>query len=155
MAGYWRRPDETAKVMTADGFFRTGDIATMDPDGYFRIVDRKKDMVLVSGFNVFPNEVEDCLMRLPGVKEVAVIGVPDGAAGEAVKAFIVPLDKALTAEEVRGFCKQHLAAYKTPKLVEFREELPKSNVGKILRKDLRAEELARLQAAAAAIDKAA
>ena len=142
MAGYWQRPDETARSMTADGFFRTGDIGTMDPDGYFRIVDRKKDMILVSGFNVYPNEVEDCLARLPGIGEAAVIGVPDGAAGEAVKAFIVPLDKALTAEEVKAHCKQHLAAYKCPKLVEFRTELPKSNVGKILRKDLKATELA-------------
>ena len=142
MAGYWQRPDETARSITADGFFRTGDIGTMDPDGYFRIVDRKKDMILVSGFNVYPNEVEDCLARLPGIGEAAVIGVPDGAAGEAVKAFIVPLDKALTAEEVKAHCKQHLAAYKCPKLVEFRAELPKSNVGKILRKDLKSAELA-------------
>lgn len=142
MAGYWQRPDETARSITADGFFRTGDIGTMDPDGYFRIVDRKKDMILVSGFNVYPNEVEDCLARLPGIAEAAVIGVPDGAAGEAVKAFIVPLDKALTAEEVKAHCKQHLAAYKCPKLVEFRAELPKSNVGKILRKDLKSAELA-------------
>jgi long-chain acyl-CoA synthetase len=142
MAGYWQRPDETARSITADGFFRTGDIGTMDPDGYFRIVDRKKDMILVSGFNVYPNEVEDCLARLPGIAEAAVIGVPDGAAGEAVKAFIVPLDKALTAEEVKAHCKQHLAAYKCPKLVEFRTELPKSNVGKILRKDLKSAELA-------------
>ncbi|MFY8038270.1 MAG: AMP-binding protein [Bosea sp. (in: a-proteobacteria)] len=142
MAGYWQRPDETARSMTADGFFRTGDIGTMDPDGYFRVVDRKKDMILVSGFNVYPNEVEDCLARLPGIGEAAVIGVPDGAAGEAVKAFIVPLDKALTADEVKAHCKQHLAAYKCPKLVEFRTELPKSNVGKILRKDLKAAELA-------------
>lgn len=142
MAGYWQRPDETARSMTADGFFRTGDIGMMDPDGYFRIVDRKKDMILVSGFNVYPNEVEDCLARLPGIGEAAVIGVPDGAAGEAVKAFIVPLDKALTADEVKAHCKQHLAAYKCPKLVEFRTELPKSNVGKILRKDLKSAELA-------------
>ncbi len=99
MAGYWKRPDETAKVMTADGFFRTGDIATMDADGYLRIVDRKKDMVLVSGFNVYPNEVEDCLAAHPGVAEAAVIGVADGAAGEAVKAFIVLKDKSVTAEE--------------------------------------------------------
>ncbi len=139
MAGYWRRPDETAKVMTPDGYFRTGDIATMDPDGYFRIVDRKKDMILVSGFNVFPNEVEDCLARHPGVQEAAVIGVPDGAAGEAVKAYIVRLDPGLTEADVKAHCKKHLAAYKGPKFVEFRSELPKSNVGKILRKDLRAE----------------
>jgi long-chain acyl-CoA synthetase len=148
MTGYWRRPDETAKVMTEDGFFRTGDIATMDTDGYFRIVDRKKDMILVSGFNVFPNEVEDCLARLPGVKEAAVIGVPDGAAGEAVKAYIVRLDPSLTPEAVKEHCKTYLSAYKSPKFIEFRDELPKSNVGKILRKDLRAEEAAAPGAAA-------
>ena len=146
MAGYWRRPDETAKVMTPDGFFRTGDIATMDEDGYLRIVDRKKDMVLVSGFNVYPNEVEDCLATHPGVAEAAVIGVPDGAAGEAVKAFIVLKDPSVTAEEIRSHCKATLTPYKVPKTVEFRTELPKSNVGKILRKDLRAEELARAPA---------
>jgi long-chain acyl-CoA synthetase len=148
MAGYWRKPEETAKVMTADGFFRTGDIAMMDPDGYLRIVDRKKDMVLVSGFNVYPNEVEDCIMMLPGVAEAAVIGVPDGAAGEAVKAFIVPRDPSLTPEQVREHCKAHLTGYKVPKTVVMREELPKSNVGKILRKDIRAEELAAQNAAA-------
>lgn len=149
MAGYWKRPDETAKVMTVDGFFRTGDIATMDPDGYLRIVDRKKDMVLVSGFNVFPNEVEDCLAAHPGVAEAAVIGVPDGAAGEAVKAFIVRKDDGLTADDIKAHCKASLTGYKVPKLIEFRTELPKSNVGKILRKDLRAEELSRLADAAA------
>lgn len=147
MTGYWQKPDETAKVMTADGFFRTGDIATMDPDGYFRIVDRKKDMILVSGFNVFPNEVEDCLTRMPGVLEAAVIGVPDGAAGEAVKAFIVKSDPGLTIDEIKAHCKAHMTAYKGPKHIEFRTELPKSNVGKILRKDLRAEELAAIAAA--------
>jgi long-chain acyl-CoA synthetase len=148
MSGYWRRPEETAKAMTEDGFFRTGDIGLMDPDGYFRIVDRKKDMILVSGFNVFPNEVEDCLARLPGVREAAVIGVPDGAAGEAVKAYIVAADPALTAEEVKAHCKTYLSAYKAPKHIEFRAELPKSNVGKILRKDLRVEELAKAETAA-------
>jgi long-chain acyl-CoA synthetase len=147
MVGYWRRPDETEKVMTADGFFRTGDIATMDPDGYLRIVDRKKDMILVSGFNVYPNEVEDCLARLPAVREVAVVGVPDGAAGEAVKAFIVAADPSLTEAEVKAHCKALLAAYKAPKFVEFRPELPKSNVGKILRKDLRAEAASKAAAA--------
>ncbi len=139
MTGYWQRPDETAKVMTPDGFFRTGDIATMDPDGYFRIVDRKKDMILVSGFNVYPNEIEDCLARHPGVLEAAVIGVPDGAAGEAVKAYIVALDESLTADEIRAHCKTYLTGYKIPKQVEFRKELPKSSVGKILRKNLRSE----------------
>jgi long-chain acyl-CoA synthetase len=142
MAGYWRRPDETAKVMTEDGFFRTGDIGLMDADGYVRIVDRKKDMILVSGFNVYPNEVEDCIMLLPGVAEAAVIGVPDGAAGEAVKAFVVLRDPGVTPEQVREHCRTLLTGYKTPKTVMIRDELPKSNVGKILRKDLRAEELA-------------
>jgi long-chain acyl-CoA synthetase len=136
MLGYWRRPDETAKVIK-DGWLYTGDVGVMDRDGYFRIVDRKKDMVLVSGFNVYPNEIEDCLAKLGGVLEAAVIGVPDGAAGEAVKAFIVKKDKTLTSEQVRAHCKEHLTGYKVPKFVEFRDDLPKSNVGKILRKDLR------------------
>ncbi|CEJ14577.1 Long-chain-fatty-acid--CoA ligase [bacterium YEK0313] len=143
MAGYWKKPEETAKTIR-DGWLYTGDIATQDADGFFRIVDRKKDMVLVSGFNVFPNEVEDTLAKNPAVLEVAVVGVPDGAAGEAVKAFIVKRPGAeITADEVRAFSRQHLTAYKVPKFVEFRDELPKSNVGKILRKDLRAEELAK------------
>jgi long-chain acyl-CoA synthetase len=139
MLGYWKKPDETAKTMM-DGWLLTGDIATMDKDGYFRIVDRKKDMILVSGFNVYPNEIEDVLAAHPGVMEVAVIGVPDGAAGEAVKAFIVKQDETLTTESIRSYCKEHLTNYKVPKLVEFRDELPKSNVGKILRKDLRVED---------------
>ncbi|MCZ8315443.1 AMP-binding protein [Phreatobacter sp.] len=146
MAGYWRKPEDTARTVR-DGWLYTGDIAIQDDDGYFRIVDRKKDMVLVSGFNVFPNEVEDTLAKHPAVLEVAVVGVPDGAAGEAVKAFIVVKPGAeLTSEEVRAFCKEHLTNYKVPKLVEFRAELPKTNVGKILRKDLRAEELAKAKA---------
>lgn len=137
MAGYWQKPDETAKTIK-NGWLHTGDIAVQDTDGFFKIVDRKKDMVLVSGFNVFPNEVEDVIAKIPNVLECAVIGVPDGAAGEAVKAFIVKKPNTeLTAEQVRGFCKDHLTGYKVPKDVEFREELPKSNVGKILRKDLR------------------
>jgi hypothetical protein len=137
MKGYWKRPDETAKVMRGD-WFLTGDIGVMDPDGYIRIVDRKKDMVVVSGFNVYPNEIEDCLATHPGVLESAVIGVPDAATGEAVKAFIVARDKGLTQADIRAHCKEHLTAYKVPKIVEFRDDLPKSNVGKILRKDLRA-----------------
>jgi long-chain acyl-CoA synthetase len=145
MKGYWRRPDETAKTMRGD-WFLTGDIGVMDADGYIRIVDRKKDMVVVSGFNVYPNEIEDCLATHPGVLESAVIGVPDAATGEAVKAFIVARDKGLTQADIRAHCKEHLTAYKVPKTVEFRDDLPKSNVGKILRKDLRAAELA--QAAA-------
>ena len=145
MAGYWNKPDETAHALR-DGWFLTGDIGVMDPDGYFRIVDRKKDMVVVSGFNVYPNEVEDCLALHPGILESAVIGVPDEATGEAVKAFVVRRDGGLSEADIRAHCKQHLTAYKVPKRVEFREELPKSNVGKILRKDLRAEELARIAA---------
>ncbi|MEO0487531.1 MAG: AMP-binding protein [Pseudomonadota bacterium] len=145
MKGYWKKPEETEKVMVGD-YFLTGDIAVMDDDGYFRIVDRKKDMVVVSGFNVYPNEVEDVLAAHPGVLEAAVIGVPDAASGEAVKAFIVASDKGLTKDKVRAYCKEHLTSYKVPKLVELRDELPKSNVGKILRKDLRAEELAKIAA---------
>ena len=137
MKGYWNRPDETARTMR-DGWLMTGDIAVMDPDGYFRIVDRKKDMILVSGFNVYPNEIEECLAAHPGILEAAVIGVPDGASGEAIKAFIVPRDPGLTEADIRGYCKQHLTNYKVPRSVEFRPDLPKSNVGKILRKDLRA-----------------
>ncbi|MDQ0471285.1 AMP-binding protein [Labrys wisconsinensis] len=138
MAGYWRRRDETALVMRGD-WLLTGDIAIEDEAGFFRLVDRRKDMILVSGFNVYPNEIEDVLAKLPGVKEAAVVGVPDGAAGEAPKAFVVRSDPALTAEAVRAHCKQHLTGYKVPKHVEFRDELPKSNVGKILRRELRAD----------------
>ena len=137
MAGYWQRPDETAKVMTADGFLRTGDIGTVDERGYFRIVDRKKDMILVSGFNVYPNEIEDVLSQLPGVLECAVVGIPDAKAGEAVKVVIVKKDAALTEAEVLAFCEANLTGYKRPKLVEFRSDLPKSTVGKILRRELR------------------
>lgn len=143
MAGYWNKPEETAKVMK-NGWFLTGDIGVMDEDGYFTIVDRKKDMVIVSGFNVFPNEIEDCLATHPGILESAVIGVPDDATGEAVKAFIVRRDDTLTEADIRAHCKDHLTAYKVPKRVEFRDSLPKSNVGKILRKDLRAEDLAQI-----------
>jgi long-chain acyl-CoA synthetase len=137
MAGYWQRPDETAKVMTADGFFRTGDIGTVDERGYFKIVDRKKDMILVSGFNVYPNEVEDVLTQHPGVLECAAVGVPDSKAGEAVKVVVVKKDPALTEADVRKFAEEHLTGYKRPKVVEFRTELPKTPVGKILRRELR------------------
>ena len=137
MAGYWQRPDETAKVMTADGFFRTGDIGTVDERGYFRIVDRKKDMILVSGFNVYPNEVEDVLSQLPGVLECAAVGVPDAKAGEAVKVVIVRKDPALTEADVRAYAEANLTGYKRPKVVEFRNDLPKTPVGKILRRELR------------------
>jgi long-chain acyl-CoA synthetase len=137
MAGYWQRPDETAKVMTPDGFFRSGDVGFMTAEGYTKIVDRKKDMILVSGFNVFPNEVEEVAMSLAGVLECAAIGVPDEHSGEAVKLFVVKKDDALTEADVKAHCVANLTNYKRPKFIEFRTELPKSNVGKILRKDLR------------------
>lgn len=137
MAGYWNREDETAKVMTKDLFFKTGDIGVMDSQGYVKIVDRKKDMIIVSGFKVFPNEVEEVLSANPKIFEVAAIGVPDEKTGEAIKLFIVKKDKNLTADEVLAYCRENFTNYKVPKFVEFREELPKSNVGKILRKDLR------------------
>jgi long-chain acyl-CoA synthetase len=142
MAGYWNRPDETARVMTADGFLRTGDIGVMDENGYTKIVDRKKDMILVSGFNVYPNEIEEVIASHPGVLECAVIGVQDAKSGEAVKAFIVKKDPNLTAEEVIKFCATQLTAYKVPKQIEFRTDLPKTNVGKILRRELRDEKKA-------------
>ena len=137
MAGYWQRPDETAKVMTADGYFKSGDIGTMDQRGYFKIVNRKKDMVLASDFNVYPNEVEDVVAMLDGVLECAVVGVPDEKTGEAVKLVIVKKDPALTEEKVREYCKANLTGYKQPKLIEFRTDLPKTPVGKILRRELR------------------
>jgi len=137
MAGYWQRPDETAKVMTPDGFFRTGDVGMVDERGYFRIVDRKKDMILVSGFNVYPNEIEDVLSQLPGVLECAAVGIADEKAGEAVKVVIVKKDASLTEAEVRAFCEANLTGYKRPKVVEFRTDLPKTTVGKILRRELR------------------
>jgi long-chain acyl-CoA synthetase len=136
MAGYWRRPDETARVIT-DGWMATGDVATADEDGYLRIVDRKKDMILVSGFNVYPNEVEAVLSEHPGVADVCVLGVPDPLSGEAVVAFVIRKDPAVTADEIRAHARAKLTNYKVPKTVVFRDELPKSNVGKILRKDLR------------------
>jgi long-chain acyl-CoA synthetase len=142
MAGYWNRPDETAKVMTADGYFRTGDIGVMTPDGYTKIVDRKKDMILVSGFNVYPNEIEEVIASHPGVLECAVIGVPDPRSGEAVKAFVVKKDPNLSAEDVIKFCGTQLTNYKVPKQIEFRTNLPKTNVGKILRRELRDEKKA-------------
>jgi long-chain acyl-CoA synthetase len=137
MAGYWQRPDETAKVMTADGYFKSGDIGIQDERGYFKIVDRKKDMVLVSGFNVYPNEVEDIVMQMPGVAECAVVGVPDEKTGEAVKLVIVRRDPSLTEEAVKQFCHDNLTGYKRPRVVEFRTDLPKTPVGKILRRELR------------------
>ncbi|MET4067219.1 long-chain acyl-CoA synthetase [Bradyrhizobium sp. S3.2.6] len=142
MSGYWNRPEETAKVMTADGYFRTGDIGIMDEKGYTKIVDRKKDMILVSGFNVYPNEIEEVIASHPGVLECAVIGVPDSGSGEAVKAFVVKKDPNLTAEGVIKFCREQLTGYKVPKQIEFRADLPKTNVGKILRRELRDEKKA-------------
>ncbi|HSC69605.1 MAG TPA: AMP-binding protein [Cellvibrio sp.] len=143
MKGYWQRPDATAEVMDAEGWFKTGDIATIQADGYIKIVDRKKDMINVSGFKVFPNEVEDALSGHPDIVEVAVVGVPDGDGSEIVKAFIVTANENLTIEEVRKFAKETLTAYKAPHQIEFRKELPKSNVGKILRRELRDQEAAK------------
>lgn len=139
MAGYWNNPVETAQSMTVDGFFKTGDIGIMDTRGYTKIVDRKKDMILVSGFNVYPSEIENVVAGHPGVLECACIGVPDEHTGEAVKLFVVRRDPALTAETLMAFCKEQFTGYKKPKTIEFRTELPKSNVGKILRRELRDE----------------
>jgi long-chain acyl-CoA synthetase len=147
MAGYWNRPDETAKAMTPDGFFKSGDIGIMDAGGYVKIVDRKKDMILVSGFNVYPNELEGVIAQHPGVLECAVIGVPDENSGEAVKVFVVRKDPNLTADQLMDYCKQQFTGYKKPKYIEFRDELPKTNVGKILRRVLRDEQQAVKQAA--------
>jgi long-chain acyl-CoA synthetase len=141
MAGYWQRPDETAKVMTPDGYFKSGDIGTMDLAGYVKIVDRKKDMILVSGFNVYPNEIEAVVAEHPGVLECAVVGVPDANSGEAVLLFVVKKDPALTQEALAAFCRERLTGYKTPRRIEFRDALPKTNVGKILRRELRDEVL--------------
>lgn len=137
MKGYWNRPDETEKVMTKDGFFRSGDIGVMDERGYIKIVDRKKDMILVSGFNVYPNEIEEVIAQHPKVLEVAAVGVPDERSGEVPKLFVVKKDNSLTTEELLAYAKANLTGYKRPRFVEFMDELPKSNVGKILRKDLR------------------
>ncbi|VUD48021.1 Long-chain-fatty-acid--CoA ligase [Thalassocella blandensis] len=137
MLGYWNRPNETAKVLSEDGWLRTGDMAMQRPDGHYKIVDRKKDMILVSGFNVYPNEIEDVVTQHDSVLEAAVVGIPDERTGEAVKLFIVPADKSLTVEEVQAYCRENLTAYKRPKIIEFREALPKTNVGKILRRELR------------------
>lgn len=145
MQGYWQKPDETANVMTRDGFFKTGDIALMDKDGFFKIVDRKKDMILVSGFNVYPNEIEDAVSAHPDILEAAAIGISNEKSGEAVKLFVVKKNEKLTEKEVTDFCRTVLTGYKVPRFVEFRSELPKSNVGKILRKDLRNEEKAKLE----------
>jgi long-chain acyl-CoA synthetase len=137
MLGYWQRPAETAEVIDAEGWLHTGDMARMDENGFFYIVDRKKDMILVSGFNVYPNEIEDVIAMMPGVREVAAVGVPDEKSGEAVKVVVVRKDPALTADQVKDYAREFLTGYKHPKYVEFRDELPKTNVGKILRRELR------------------
>ncbi|KAF1071428.1 long-chain-fatty-acid--CoA ligase [Variovorax sp.] len=137
MAGYWQRPDETAKVMTSDGYFKSGDIGVVDERGYFKVVDRKKDMILVSGFNVYPNEIEDVVAQIPGVLECAAVGVNDEKTGEAVKLVIVKKDESLTEAQVREYCRANLTGYKQPRIVEFRTDLPKTPVGKILRRELR------------------
>ena len=142
MAGYWQRPDETAKVIGKDGFLHTGDIGVMDEKGFIRIVDRKKDMILVSGFNVYPNEIEQVVAMHPGVLEVAAIGVADEHSGEVPKIFVVKRDPQLTEQDLLEHCKKELTGYKRPKYVEFRSELPKTNVGKILRRALREEKKA-------------
>jgi long-chain acyl-CoA synthetase len=142
MLGYWQRPDETAKVIDSEGWLRTGDMARMDERGYFYLVDRKKDMILVSGFNVYPNEIEEVIASHPGVLECAVIGVPDARSGEAVKAFVVKKDPLVTAEDIIKYCGTQLTNYKVPKQIEFRNDLPKTNVGKILRRELRDEKKA-------------
>jgi long-chain acyl-CoA synthetase len=137
MAGYWRRPDETTNVMTDDGYFKSGDIGVMDNQGNVKIVDRKKDMILVSGFNVYPAEIEQVVSRHSGVLECAAIGIPDDRSGEAVKLFVVKRDAALSEEDLAEYCRQNFTAYKRPRYIEFRDDLPKSNVGKILRRELR------------------
>jgi long-chain acyl-CoA synthetase len=141
MVGYWHRPDETARAFTPDGFFKTGDIGVFDANGNVKIVDRKKDMILVSGFNVFPNEIEEVVAAHPGVLECAAIGVPDGHSGEAIKVFVVKKDPGLTERDVQEWCTKQLTGYKKPRHLEFRAELPKSNVGKILRRELREPEM--------------
>jgi len=137
MKGYWNRPDETAKVLDEDGWLETGDIAVMDKWGWLKIVDRKKDMIVVSGFNVYPNEIEDVIAHHPKVLEVACVGVPSEKTGEAIKLFVVKKDASLTKDELITYCRTQLTGYKVPREIEFRDELPKSNVGKILRRELR------------------
>jgi long-chain acyl-CoA synthetase len=139
MRGYWQRPDDTRKSLTEDGYLRTGDIAVIQEDGYIRIVDRKKDMIIVSGFNVYPNEVEDVISSHPNVLECAAVGIPDEKSGEAVKVFLVASKDGVTAGELKEFCRERLTAYKVPRHFEFRNDLPKTNVGKVLRRELRDE----------------
>src|SRR5690606_16584123 len=149
MKGYWQRQDATDEILSADGWLRTGDVAVIQDDGYMRIVDRKKDMILVSGFNVYPNELEDVLATLPGVLQCAAIGVPDEKSGEAIKVFVVVKPgESLSKEQVMGHMRSNLTGYKVPRFVEFRDTLPTTNVGKILRRELRDEELKKLAATA-------
>jgi long-chain acyl-CoA synthetase len=143
MKGYWQRPEATAETIDSEGWLDTGDMAVIQEDGYIRIVDRKKDMIIVSGFNVYPNEIEDVVGQCPGILEAAAIGVADAKTGEAVKVFAVKEDAAVTDKDVIAFCRENLTGYKVPKQIEFREELPKSNVGKILRRELKDEEQAK------------
>ena len=143
MKGYWQRPEATDETMTKDGWLKTGDMAVINEDGYLKIVDRKKDMIIVSGFNVYPNEVEDVIVSHKDIVEAAAIGIPDPKSSEAVKVFVVRSNPSLTDKDVIAFCRENLTAYKVPKIVEFRDELPKTNVGKILRRELRDEELAK------------
>jgi acyl-CoA synthetase (AMP-forming)/AMP-acid ligase II len=139
MTGYYLQPDETKRAFTADGYMRTGDIGIMDTQGFTRIVDRKKDMILVSGFNVFPNELENVISMCPGVIECAAVGIPDDKQGEAIKVFVVRSDVTLTEDDIDRYCRQNLTGYKQPKYIEFRDELPKTNVGKVLRRELRTQ----------------
>jgi acyl-CoA synthetase (AMP-forming)/AMP-acid ligase II len=139
MTGYYQQPEETQRAFTADGFMRTGDIGIMDAQGFTRIVDRKKDMILVSGFNVFPNELENVISMCPGVIECAAVGIPDDKQGEAIKVFVVRSDVTLTEDDIDRYCRQNLTDYKQPKYIEFRDELPKTNVGKVLRRELRTQ----------------
>ena len=137
MQGYWQRPEATAEAINAEGWFLTGDVAVIQPDGYLKIVDRKKDMIVVSGFNVYPNELEDVVSKHPGVLECAAVGLPDSKNGEVIKMFVVRKDLALTEAELKDFCRTQLTGYKVPRHIEFRDDLPKTNVGKVLRRELR------------------
>ena len=143
MKGYWQRPEATAETITEDGWLKTGDMAVIMEDGYMKIVDRKKDMIIVSGFNVYPNEVEEVIVAHPDIVEAAAIGIPDPKSSEAVKVFVVSKNPALTDKDVIAFARENLTGYKVPRFVEFRDELPKTNVGKILRRELRDAELAK------------
>ena len=140
MQGYWQREEATAKTIDSDNWLHTGDIAIMDEQGYFKIVDRLKDMILVSGFNVYPNEIENVMVSHPGILEVGAIGIPDEHSGEVVKVYIVAKDKSLTEEDIEKFCRENFTGYKRPKAIAFVDELPKSNVGKILRRELREQD---------------